>query len=358
MVQSRRTSTTKNPAKQGPAELTESLKNIHQNQPGPAGITTTPAKPRRPPSQRASEMAAQSHKSYFKDSPFKRDKSSDPDDPDPMGKMMDKSGVRTVVSDSVYPGNRTLMIISLPTEEPKKVNSHLKNMVSSESVDDLESTTKEDLEFLDDGIPRFCQILIIIDSDTTLSGEFPAIIVYASSSYPDDSFPTIPSSGVEITELERIEQCPAEPSEQTKSLHHGLDILAPLQNLYLSSKCMSNFSNPMDVIGDVSPTTSTIVPAAPPTTPATPKREIKLVTAGSGAADWFTHGFVGITSKEPKPPPVTEPYPVKVEPLSSEKIDVQLDQFGLEGSPNGVDQTVPASVSETTTTNVKCIIPF
>src|SRR5436190_21066154 len=50
--------------------------------------------------------------------------------------------------------------------------------------------------------------------------------------------------------------------------------------------------------GDVSPTPSTILPRAPPTTPATPKREIKLVTAGSSAADWFTHGFVGIVSKD------------------------------------------------------------
>ena len=151
MVQSRRTSTTKYPAKQGLAELTESLKNIQQNQQAFAGITTAPAKPRRPPSQRANEMTVQSHKSHFKDSTFKRDRSSEPDDPDPMGKMMDKSGVRSVVSDSVYPGNRTLMIISLPTEEPKRSNPYLKTMVSSELVDNLESTSKEDLEFLDDG---------------------------------------------------------------------------------------------------------------------------------------------------------------------------------------------------------------
>lgn len=99
-------------------------------------------------------MTSQSNKSYFKDPPSKRERSSEPDDPDPMGKMMDKSGIRSVVSESVYPGNRTLMIISLPTEEPKRINPYLKTMVSPESVDDLECTTKEDLEFLEDGISR------------------------------------------------------------------------------------------------------------------------------------------------------------------------------------------------------------
>jgi len=48
---------------------------------------------------------------------------------------------------------------------------------------------------------------------------------------------------------------------------------------------------------EVSPSPSTVVPRAPPTTPATPKREIKLVTAGSSAADWFTRGFVGFSGK-------------------------------------------------------------
>ena len=200
--------------------------------------------------------------------------------------------------------------------------------------------------------------MLIIDSDVAGSGEFPAIIVYASSKKPDDSVPEVSSSGVEATKLDSIGKFPGESPEQTKFLHHGLDIIATPQHSYSSPNRMSNFSNSMGIIGDVSPNPSTIVPRAPPTTPATPKREIKLVTAGSRAADWFTHGFVGITSKETKPCPVTEPCPVKVEPLSSEKIDAQLDQFGLEESPNSVEQTVPASVSETTTTNVKCIIPF
>lgn len=153
MVQSRRTSTTRHTANQYPAELTESLKNIqHQyNQAASALTATTPVKPPRHPSQRASEMTAQRNKYHLKDYLSKRDKSSQPDDPDTMGKTSDKSGIRSVVSDSVYPGNLTLLIISLPIQEPKRSNPHLKTMMSSESFDDLESTTKGDLEFLDDG---------------------------------------------------------------------------------------------------------------------------------------------------------------------------------------------------------------
>ena len=96
-------------------------------------------------------MTAQRNKYHLKDYLSKRDKSSQPDDPDTMGKTSDKSGIRSVVSDSVYPGNLTLLIISLPIQEPKRSNPHLKTMMSSESFDDLESTTKGDLEFLDDG---------------------------------------------------------------------------------------------------------------------------------------------------------------------------------------------------------------
>jgi|SRR5947207_998976 len=111
---------------------------------------------------------------------------------------------------------------------------------------------------------------------------------------------------------------------------------------------------------EASPAPSTVVPRAPPTTPATPKREIKLVTAGSSAADWFTHGFVGITSKDTNPPLVTEPPSVKVEPLSPEKFNVQHDFINheeplpcIEGS-----EPVPITVAETTTTSLKCTILY
>ena len=75
-------------------------------------------------------------------------------------------------------------------------------------------------------------------------------------------------------------------------------------------------------LAEVSPSPSAVIPRAPPTTPATPKREIKLVTAGSSAADWFTRGFVGFHGKkevkEEKPTVAEE----KVDELhTQEKVD-------------------------------------
>src|SRR5205814_10018290 len=96
------------------------------------------------------------NKSYLKDSGTKRENKSfeqPTDDPSKTGRSptTDKH-VRSVVSDRVYPGNRTLMIISLPTEEVKKGDPCLKKMISSESFDYLESTTMEDLCFLHNGL--------------------------------------------------------------------------------------------------------------------------------------------------------------------------------------------------------------
>jgi hypothetical protein len=43
---------------------------------------------------------------------------------------------------------------------------------------------------------------------------------------------------------------------------------------------------------------SPVLPLAPPATPITPKREVKLVTAASRAADWFAHGFFSSALKK------------------------------------------------------------
>lgn len=159
MAQSRRTSTTKHTAKQGLTELAESLKNIRQ-QATSVPAPTTPAKPiRRPPAQRGANDTATHlpNKSYLKDYAAKRENKlfeqpAYDSDPSKTGRSpsTDKP-VRSVVSDRVYPGNRTLMIISLPMEEVKKSDPCLKKMISSESFDDLESTTMGDFCFLNDG---------------------------------------------------------------------------------------------------------------------------------------------------------------------------------------------------------------
>lgn len=64
---------------------------------------------------------------------------------------------------------------------------------------------------------------------------------------------------------------------------------------------------PVVVIGDVSPTSNTTLPKAPPSIPLVSKREIKLVTTGSSATDWFTHGICRFISKKEYKDPQTFP---------------------------------------------------
>src|SRR5271154_2918012 len=88
----------------------------------------------------------------------------------------------------------------------------------------------------------------------------------------------------------RYISCQPFPEWDKLSNHHPEIAAIPLH----SHDIPNDHLNSLDEPGDMSPTPSMVVPRAPPTTPATPKREIKLVTAGSSAADWFTHGFVGM----------------------------------------------------------------
>ena len=97
-------------------------------------------------------------------------------------------------------------------------------------------------------------------------------------------------------------------------------------------------------LGNETPNSTATMPKALPTTPATPKREIKLVTASSSAADWFASGtFSTVQSKREHKPPTTitqtalvkldEPVPTTVEPdpgtlqeETSGKIEGELEQ--------------------------------
>lgn len=111
-------------------------------------------------------------------------------------------------------------------------------------------------------------------------------------------------------------------------------------------------SHPESIPTDpISPAPSMILPTAPPTSPATPKsatpvtpkREVKLVTAGSSAADWFTHGFLGFASKnepkdlKPKGSVFIKDEPINTEPSPSEKTDrpeADLAGFAEQSQPN------------------------
>jgi len=80
------------------------------------------------------------------------------------------------------------------------------------------------------------------------------------------------------------------------------DIPQPTEPTKTSPKTLS--ADTVEAGAEVSPTPSITVPRAAPSTPITiPKREIKLVTASSRAAEWFTRGFVVSASKNSQPPP-------------------------------------------------------
>jgi hypothetical protein len=70
-------------------------------------------------------------------------------------------------------------------------------------------------------------------------------------------------------------------------------------------------------LSDISPTPSTVLPTVPPTTPVTPKKTVKLVTHGSGGAQWFTQGFVPYT-------PTKESHEEEQEEIPEEKIDTSM----------------------------------
>jgi hypothetical protein len=153
MTQSRRPSTIKHAAKQSPTtDHTPSIKEALHS----AGIAmTTPVKPpRRPPISRSIDMGG--NKPHPKESPTKRDKQSEidnpPKDPTPpdTAKTMDNA-VRHVTTETLYPGNRINVVISLPKTVESKWETKLKPLFSSE-LDHLESTTKGDLQFLHHGL--------------------------------------------------------------------------------------------------------------------------------------------------------------------------------------------------------------
>jgi hypothetical protein len=175
MFHSRRISVIKGTQKQSPIELTQSLKNVFAQQaqsqalPTAAIATMTQVKSRRPPSQRQNDILNQNTKAHTKESPTKRDSQYKPSEPYDSSKdikdlsasrarTMDKP-IRHVVSESLYPGARIKMIISLPTNDsPRNEPDLLKTMVSSESIDDLESTTKGNLQF-----PHECSVHFFSD---------------------------------------------------------------------------------------------------------------------------------------------------------------------------------------------------
>jgi hypothetical protein len=124
-------------------ELSDSHKNAQQVHP------SNPIKPRRPPAPRNIDVT----KPHTKESSPVRDAASEPPDSAKdhlkyaiSGKEMSVHN-RRFWSTEVVPGLGVPMLISLPFATLASDDPDLKNMVSSETLDDLESTTRGDLLF-------------------------------------------------------------------------------------------------------------------------------------------------------------------------------------------------------------------
>jgi hypothetical protein len=142
MTQPRRTSTTKQMPR-GLVELSDSHKNAQQVHP------SNPIKPRRPPAPRNTDVTKPHPKEF---SPLGDAASEPPDSAKEhlktaiSGKEMGVAN-RRFWSTEVVPGLGVQMLISLPFASMASDDPHLKDMVSSETLDDLESTTRGDLLF-------------------------------------------------------------------------------------------------------------------------------------------------------------------------------------------------------------------
>lgn len=100
------------------------------------------------------------NKSHPRESPTKRDKQSEHDEsstdpPATMGRTGDKS-IRHVLMDGLFPGSRIKVIISLPKSESPIGEINMAPVFSSES-DNLESTTKGDLQFSHEGSSSYLE---------------------------------------------------------------------------------------------------------------------------------------------------------------------------------------------------------
>jgi hypothetical protein len=314
MTQARRTSA-KLTTKQIHSEVMESLKNFSQQSYEvtiPETITA-PVKPRRPPLHHANEMATQNYKAHFtKPEPqYKPSEANEfekttlvPSSAVLINKSVEKS-VRYVVSKNLCPGSYIKMIISLPTDLPRMSGIDLTNIIPSDSADGLESVSKSDLQFLDGSFPSNYVHLLTTEPDAIGSGITFSTGMGNYTSKQDEIPPEVDSSESGISD-ESDNHDIKELSVDSLELDHTSDSLQNVANDEQSTAPVDEHTHTVPV-GDVSPASNTCFPKAPPSTPLLSKREIKLVTAGSSAVYWFTHGLGHFISTEENRGPIIVP---------------------------------------------------
>lgn len=144
--------------KQIPSETTESLKGIsQQSYKTTIAATLMAMKPTRPPLHRLNEMVIQNSEAQFT-TPEPQRKPSEADNSDKAAIVLSskefvKTPVRKSVRYVIFKNSRRIefitIIISLPTELVRISGMDLTSITSSDSVDDLESMSKIDLQYID-----------------------------------------------------------------------------------------------------------------------------------------------------------------------------------------------------------------
>jgi hypothetical protein len=332
MAQPRRTSTTKQTGK-GLLELTDSVKNIQTS------TTITPLKPRRPPVTRTGDITN-------KDFPSKRDKPSEPVIDLEMSPSSPAAQDTTIIarhrlfSEKTHPALGVPMLISLPFPATVWSDPDLKDMIVSETLDDLESTTRGDLQFYPEGV--FCLTALMVVPDETGSANSSAVVGSGFASASIETFTSESAIRMSSEEISHdihnirdihhhgITSTPprdtvASHDDSTTSETHFVSTYSESSSMQVVESSSHEENSKTTVISETIDSndvaTPTFIATVPKPVSATPKRAVKLATASSAAADWFSKGLthLGIGGKKEVREIVTETLSVNESTSDSDK---------------------------------------
>jgi hypothetical protein len=231
---------------------------------------------------------------------------------------MSDLGHRRMVSGTITGGPRTNIIISLPTSGIVKSPSEVK--MEPRDFDDLESTSKGDLQFSLDGIFPRLGMALIVASDSMGTGN--ATSGSTESISPSDVSETVTSS---TSEMGVIDLGPSPEATDTR-IHDVVEDPPQIED--------TTMTHPTSV-GTSSPPPSRIAPLVP----STPKRQVKLATSNSSAAAWFATGPISSAKKKdpdpkesspPMEPPPAEQFPeIHLTPSLVEEPDITPVVFNI-----------------------------
>jgi hypothetical protein len=296
MAQSRRPSTTKHTSRQS-ADLPESLRNIQAI----IAPMTTPAKPsRRPVAQRGEN---QPNKPHLKESPIKRDsqiiKLSEPE------ATVNNGTDNAAISDSKTTvnavrhvemergGKRVVMTISFPNPPEREVSLDLKEIANLEPSHDLESTSKG-------LVPQCLPNLTVVASEPIEMLEVYGVNENIPPPMSEETSRPVAGREDSLSSDANYNKPAINGADETP--HRGRTLQRSAVIVPRPYKSNNAASSESLVIKSAKP--PDIIPKETAVPPATPKRQIRLATSNSSAAEWFATGPINDKKKEPKEPEI------------------------------------------------------